>query len=128
MRLLLDTHIALWWWSDDPQLPRRLRAAIADPTNEIHVSAVSAWEIVLKERLGKLDGLRGIGAALGTLMQADRFRPLALSFQHGQRAGGYAMAHRDPFDRMLAAQAEIDDIPLATRDDALAEFPGPRWR
>ena len=127
MRLLLDTHILLWWWVGSRQLPRAVHAAITDPDNEIHVSVVSAWEVAMKEQLGKLDDMRGISAAFESLLRADGFHALPMTMAHALRAGAYAQAHRDPFDRMLAAQSECESIALVTRDKELAAFPGPRW-
>ena len=126
MRLLLDTHALLWWWSGSRLLPRRVHTAIADPGNEIHVSVVSAWEVALKESLGKLDDMRGISAEFESLMRADGFVALPITLPHALRAGAYAQAHRDPFDRMLAAQSELANLSLVTRDKDLAAFPGPR--
>jgi PIN domain nuclease of toxin-antitoxin system len=126
MRLLLDTHALLWWWSGSKLLPRRVHAAITDPANEVHVSVVSAWEVATKERIGKLDGMQGISAEFETLLKADQFIALPLAMPHALRAGSYTQAHRDPFDRMLAAQSELAGLSLVTSDKALAAFPGPR--
>ena len=118
MRLLLDTHTLLWWWGDDPQLSATARSAIADEANEVHVSAASAWEIATKQRLGKLPPLPATGLDYQALLAADGFEPLPVSAVHAWRAGSLATAHRDPFDRMLAAQSEIEQLVLVTRDPA----------
>ena len=126
MRLLLDTHALLWWWTDDERLSRKARAAIADDRNEVFVSAASAWEVAIKQRLGKLPGLPDAEARFVELVAADGFMTLPMSQHHALRAGGYAQPHRDPFDRMLAAQSEIEGLTLVTCDAALAAFAGRR--
>jgi PIN domain nuclease of toxin-antitoxin system len=121
MKLLLDTHALLWWWTDDPQLGATARAAIAAPANEVWVSAASAWEIATKQRLGKL-GLPEAVTRFNELIAADGFKLLAISAAHALRAGTHPAEHRDPFDRMLAAQAELEAATLLTRDPALQAF------
>ncbi|WP_300538026.1 type II toxin-antitoxin system VapC family toxin [Sphingosinicella sp.] len=123
MRFLLDTHALLWWWTDDPALPASARERIADPANEIVVSAASAWEVATKVRLGKLPGLESATARFNELVVADGFIELPITQLHAVRAGGYDAARRDPFDRMLAAQAEIERMPILSRDPALSAFP-----
>jgi len=122
MKLLLDTHALLWWFTDDPRLSQRAREALQDETNEIFVSAASAWEIATKQRLGKLIGLPDPAGHFAALVDADGFQHLSVSFRHSLRAGGYDVPHRDPFDRMLAAQSEIESLPLVTRDAAFVSF------
>src|SRR5574337_696218 len=106
MKLLLDTHALLWWWLDSPQLPDSARRLIADEANPVFVSAASAWEIATKHRLGKLPGADAMLSRFHELIQADGFQHLPITWSHAVRAGGYELAHRDPFDHMLAAQAE----------------------
>ena len=122
MRLLLDTHALLWWWMDDPQLSRLAHAAIADLRNEVYVSAASVWEIATKQRIGKLDGIPAMTDQFFHLIEADGFNLLSISPAHALRAGSMTATHRDPFDRMLAAQSELEAMPLVTRDPAFAEF------
>ena len=122
MRLLLDTHALLWWQTDDPRLSARARAAIADEANEVFVSAASAWEIATKSRIGKLDGIPQAVARFDELVRADGFRHLPVDHRHALRAGGYPQEHRDPFDRMLAAQSELESLALVTLDPAFVEF------
>lgn len=120
MRLLLDTHALLWWFTDDPRLSTHARAAITDDKNEILVSAASAWEIATKHRLGKLPEAGGAISSFDALVAADRFDHLPVNRLHGLAAGGYAVDHRDPFDRMLAAQAKIEGLTLVTNDPAMS--------
>lgn len=118
MKYILDTHALLWWWTDDPALSPRVRELIQDEANEVLVSAVSAWEIATKYRLGKLDIGRDAVARFDELVTLDGFSHLPVSYLHALRAGGLLNDHRDPFDRMLAAQSLIEGVPLVTRDTA----------
>lgn len=122
MKLLLDTHALLWWWTGDTRLSRKAARLIAASGNEIVVSAASAWEIATKQRLGKLDGTPDASSRFGELVEADGFVLLPIDHRHALRAGAYAANHRDPFDRMLAAQSEIEGHPLVTLDPAFAAF------
>jgi PIN domain nuclease of toxin-antitoxin system len=122
MRLLLDTHALLWWLTDDDRLSGGARQAIADASNEVFVSAASAWEIATKQRLGKLDGIPGVSERFAALVAGEGFLHLPVDHLHALRAGGYDSDHRDPFDRMLAAQSELQRMPLITRDPAFALF------
>lgn len=121
MKLLLDTHALLWWWLDDPQLSVAAREAIASPANTVLVSSASSWEIATKQRGGKL-GLPQATERFSELVAADGFVVLPISVAHALRAGSHPAAHRDPFDRMLAAQAEIEAACLVTNDPAMAAF------
>ncbi|MDO5506011.1 MAG: type II toxin-antitoxin system VapC family toxin [Pseudoxanthomonas suwonensis] len=127
MRLLLDTHALLWWWLDDPNLPERVRDVIADESNEIFVSAASAWEMAIKHRIGKLGSVGQALPRFHELIQADGFTHLPMDWRHALKAGGHEHAHRDPFDRMLAAQAEREGLTLLSRDPAMAAL-GARTR
>jgi PIN domain nuclease of toxin-antitoxin system len=122
VRLLLDTHALLWWWTDDPQLSAVARAAIAEERNIVMVSAASVWEIATKHRLGKL----AIGAValkqLHALVEGDGFQHLPITWQHSLLAGSFAQTHRDPFDRMLAAQSELEQARLVSCDAAFGAF------
>ena len=122
MRLLLDTHALLWWFTDDPRLSKTARDVIANQSNTVLVSAASAWEIATKHRLGKLGDIAEAVDRFSELITADGFEHLPVSCFHGLKAGSYPVAHRDPFDRMLAAQSELESVPLVTRDPAFAAF------
>jgi PIN domain nuclease of toxin-antitoxin system len=122
MRFLLDTHTLLWWWTDDPKLSVKARALIADEANTILISAASAWEIATKYRLGKLDLAANAVPRFNELIVADGFEHLAVTYLHALKAAAYAVDHRDPFDRMLAAQSALESVPLITCDSALDAF------
>jgi PIN domain nuclease of toxin-antitoxin system len=120
---LLDSHALLWWWFDPDRLSTAVSELLRDPATPVLVSAASVWELSLKHHQGKLPELSGAIADLPGLLQADGFEALPISLAHGLRAGGYSQPHRDPFDRMLAAQAELDRLVLLTADPQLSTFP-----
>lgn len=122
MRALLATHAFLWWVTDDRRLSATARRVIADPDHRIYLSAASAWEIATKQRIGKLDGVPHAASRYGELAAADGFEHLPITYLHALRSGGFQVAHRDPFDRMLAAQSELERMPLVTCDPAFALF------
>lgn len=119
MNLLLDTHVFLWWDSRDKALSAEARAPIADPANQVFVSAASVWEIAIKRRLNKLD-FRGSAAAA---IAANGFRELPILPIDAEQAGDLAWQHIDPFDRMLVAQAKRLTFTLVTADAAIRAYP-----
>ena len=112
MRLLLDTHAFLWWLSDWDEIAETTRDAIADPENEVFVSAVSGWEIAIKKAKGRLVAPDSLSA----VVRQKHFEHLPLTFEHAESAAVLPPHHRDPFDRMLVAQAQGDGLVLVTRD------------
>lgn len=116
MRALLDTHALLWWLAGDKKLSAAARAVIQDESNEILVSAATAWEISTKVRLGKLPGAAAIVTDLADHTLTQGFIHLDVSFAHGVRAGLLPGPHRDPFDRMLIAQAQAEDVALMSNE------------
>lgn len=114
MHLLLDTHAFLWWIAGDAGLSLPARHAIDDTSNAIFVSAASAWEIATKVRIGKLPGAVAIVADLAAVLASQGFIGLPTSFMHGQAAGSLPGPHKDPFDRMLIAQAMLDGMALVS--------------
>ena len=112
MRLLLNTHTLLWWLSDWDRIAGPAREAIADPGNEVFVSAVSGWEIGIKKARGRLVAPDNLAA----LVDEKRLTHLPLTFAHAERAAALPPRHRDPFDRMLIAQAQAEGLTLVTRD------------
>ena len=120
--MLLDTHIFLWWLFDDPRLSASLRERIADPACTPRVSAASVWEIATKYRIGKLPQASQVARDTPAWIIKCGFKPLPISAVHAQLAGAWDVAHRDPFDRMLAAQSRIEALPLASNDAAMRLF------
>jgi len=117
VQLLLDTHALLWWLAGDRRLSATARRAIENDDNSVFVSAASAWEISTKHRLGKLDAAAVVGR-LGALLTSQGFEPLDMTVNHAERAGALPGEHRDPFDRMLAAQAQAENLTLISNDAA----------
>jgi PIN domain nuclease of toxin-antitoxin system len=109
----LDTHVFIWWDDENSTLAGELRETISDPANEIYVSAASVWEIAIKRRRGTIAFARGIQKAVAT----NRFLALPITPDHAEYAGGLPPHHRDPFDRMLIAQATLEKMALATQDE-----------
>jgi PIN domain nuclease of toxin-antitoxin system len=120
--LILDTHIFLWWLFDDLRLSKKLRRRLADPNQRCLVSSASVWEIATKYRLGKLPQAESVARNVPEWIGKAGFVALPISPSHAQLAGAFNNSHRDPFDRMLAAQAKIEGLPLATDDSALRSF------
>lgn len=119
MRALLDTHAFLWWLSDDPALTRGARKAIAETKNTLIVRAASAWEIATKVRLGKLPSAADLAADFPGHLDCEGFQLLPISGEHAIRAGLLAGAHKDPFDCMLIAQAQAENIPIISNEHYL---------
>jgi PIN domain nuclease of toxin-antitoxin system len=113
---LLDTHVFLWWLDDPGQLSGAARAAIGDGRNAIYVSAAVAWEIAIKKALGKLDAPDD----LEEVMAANRFLPLPVTISHALGILALPHHHRDPFDRILIAQAQQEDLTFISRDPHVA--------
>lgn len=118
MRLLLDTSALLWWLGDDGRLGPAARAAIADPENEVLVSAATAWEISVKRASGKLEASFDVAGSL----EPSSFAALPMGIAHAVAAGELPSHHEDPFDRMLVAQARLDGMTLVTDDAEIALY------
>ncbi|MBZ5511858.1 MAG: type II toxin-antitoxin system VapC family toxin [Acidobacteriia bacterium] len=121
MKALLDTHALLWWLSDDPALSARARRAITAADNEIFVSAASAWEMAIKNKRGKLD-IQNLLDRLPQEIEEEGFLVLPISIEHGLRAGALPEHHRDPFDRMLIAQAQAEQLPIVSNDTVFDSY------
>ncbi len=117
-RLLLDTHALLWVLDDHDALGESARSAIVDPRNDVFVSAISMWEISIKRSLGKLKAPEDL---LSTV-EAAGFQELPVTFVHADHAGGLPPHHRDPFDRMLVAQAQVEGLTIVTHDSVIAKY------
>ncbi|MGH9432702.1 MAG: type II toxin-antitoxin system VapC family toxin [Terriglobia bacterium] len=122
MRLLIDTHALLWWLSDDPSLSPTARKAMAVTSNVLLVSAASAWEIATKVRLGRLAGAAELAADFQGFMLREGFTTLDITADHGLRAGLLPGPHRDPFDRMLIAQAQAENLPMVTNEQTFEAY------
>jgi len=116
MQLLLDTHTVLWWFLGDASLSPTARAAVADSDNETFVSAASAWEIATKYRTGKLPRAAFLATDFTAITVSQGFGELPISIRHGQLAGSLPGIHKDPFDRMLIAQAMTSGMMLVSND------------
>jgi len=119
LRLLLDTHTLIWWMTNDPQLSKTAHSAIEHEENSPLVSAVSAWEMATKVRLGRLPAATDLVRTFVSDLRALRIELLAVSAEHGLRAGLLPGPHQDPFDRMLIAQAQAESVPIISNDKAL---------
>ena len=121
MRLLLDTQAFIWWLGDDRKLGAKSRRAIADRSNDVYVSAASAWEIALERRAGKL---AAPGDIAGWIVECG-FEPLPIEVGHAVCAAELPDHHRDPFERMLVAQAQIEDLTLVAHDGEVGRYAVP---
>lgn len=119
MKLLLDSHVFLWWLADDPKLGAGARQAVTDPTSAVHVSAATIWELSIKAALGKLD--LG-GADLLQEIQENDFLELPMTGRHALAAAALPRHHDDPFDRMLIAQGRMEGLTIVTRDSAFRAY------
>lgn len=120
--LLLDTHAAVWWWKASRRLGRGARQALEDEPTDVRVSVISALEITIKHRIGKFDDIGDPAVNYPRLMAANNFVSLAITESHAIRAGLLAGDHRDPFDRIIAAQALAEELTVVTVDPAFAAF------
>lgn len=118
MILLLDSNALVWWLANDATLSRAARAAIADPANDVLVSAASVWELSIKRAKGKI----GLAVDLAVAVEETGFSGLPVTLADGQAAAALPAHHRDPFDRMLVAQAARLDAVIVSRDRAFAAY------
>jgi len=119
VRLLLDTHVLLWWLSDEEKLTSEARDAIADPENTIYLSAVVVWEIRIKEAIGKLS----LPDAFIETLARQAFVELPITVEQANEISRLPDIHRDPFDRLLIAQAVVEDLTIITRDSVIPDYP-----
>jgi len=122
MRALLDTHTFLWWLTESSRLSEAVRRSIFDPSNDKLISAASAWEITTKHRLGKLPGADPIASDLPRAIAAQGFEELPVSVADAARAGALSGPHRDPFDRLLIAQALSRDLVLISNESTFDDY------
>lgn len=124
MKLLLDTHVLLWALLEPHKLSTNLRGCLEDSDNRLYVSAASAWEIATKWRLGKLQQARAVVENYAMALNRLAVVELPISGAVARQAGLWDVPHRDPFDRLLAAQAQAEDLVLASTDPAFRQFQG----
>jgi PIN domain nuclease of toxin-antitoxin system len=118
VRFLLDTHAILWWLTKNPTLSTSALSLLRNKENIVLVSAASAWEIATKARIGRLDVATAVVQNFGAYLARERFEGLPVSTQHGIMAGSLPGPHKDPFDRMLIAQALSENVPIISNDRA----------
>jgi len=123
MRALLDTHTFLWWINNDPRLSERCREIISDSGNEVLFSAVSAWEIAVKSRRGRLTLPEETEPYIREQLTRNRFEVLPIDLMHALRVALLPDHHKDPFDRMLVAQAQVEDLTILTVDSEIVRYP-----
>jgi PIN domain nuclease of toxin-antitoxin system len=122
VKLLLDTHAFYWWCLDDPALSLTACSAIADSQNEKYVSAITAWEFITKFRSGKEPGFRDIAADVSGAVAAQGLTELAITMRHAEVAASLPIHHKDPMDRLLIAQAIVEDMTIVTADGIFANY------
>jgi PIN domain nuclease of toxin-antitoxin system len=128
LKLLLDTHVLVWWLLDDPALSKRAATVLRDPASEVFVSSASAWEIATKYRLGRMPQAEPLVHGFRRLIEGERWVAISVTVEHALAAGMLKGEHSDPFDRMLAAQARLEDMKLVTGDRTLAALvPSAVW-
>lgn len=124
MKVLLDTHAFLWWINDDPRLTRRARRIMANNASEVFFSAASGWEITIKARLGRLSlATADLESFLAEQLASNGFKVLPVNLQHALRTYRLPDHHQDPFDRLLVAQAAVENLPLLSADRRLTGYP-----
>jgi PIN domain nuclease of toxin-antitoxin system len=122
VKLLLDTHAFYWWCLDDPALSLTACNAIADSQNEKYVSAITAWEFITKFRSGKEPGFSNIAADVSGAVAAQGLTELAITMRHAEVAASLPIHHKDPMDRLLIAQAIVEDMTIVTADGIFANY------
>lgn len=122
MRLLLDTNVLAMWLLDDPRMPDRVKSIIGDSDNSVYASAISAYEAGYKHRIGKWPEVGPFVVAFEEIVESQKLALLPVSGKHAARAAAYDVDHGDPFDRIIAAQAEIEELTLATSDRWFGKF------
>jgi len=121
MKVLLDTHVLIWWFNEPAKLSRKAAATLGNPGNTVYVSAAVAWELAIKVNLGKLDAL-SLVTELARHVAEEGFAELPVSIGQAVRAGLLPRYHRDPFDRLLVAQAQDLNVPILSADAILDQY------
>jgi PIN domain nuclease of toxin-antitoxin system len=123
MRAILDTHACLWWITNNPQLSQPIRDIISNPNNTLYLSVASSWEIIIKSNIGKLPLPEPPTQFIQACLSANRFESMAISLAHVLQVDTLPNHHKDPFDRILIAQAQVEDMPILTIDHLIAQYP-----
>lgn len=121
MNLLLDTHVVIWWLNEPERISKRAHAVISNQANSVYVSAATAWEIAIKTNLGKLQS-GSLAFDLETILEDENFLEQPITIEHAVRGGLLPMHHRDPFDRLLIAQAQLLKTPIVSADSVLDRY------
>jgi PIN domain nuclease of toxin-antitoxin system len=122
MKVLFDSHALVWFLLGDRRFPKQLRADLEHPDTEFVISAVCVWEIGIKVRRGRWMEAKKVIPGLGDMLETSRYIPLAITIEHARTAAFFAWEHRDPFDRLLAAQSQIEGTPLLSADPVFHRF------
>ncbi len=122
MRVLLDTHVFLWWINDDPHLSARARTVMTGAEHTLYFSAASGWEIAIKARIGKLTLPAEPAPFIAHELHNNRIRPLPMQLNHALHTYALPMLHRDPFDRILIAQSQLENLPILTVDHFITQY------
>lgn len=122
MRALLDTHAFLWWLTNDPQLPEKIRSIITNGNNELYFSAAGCWEIAIKAQLGKITIPGKPGVFMSDQIAINGIQNLSIQSSHALHVFNLPPLHRDPFDRILIAQAQLENMPIITADTLIALY------
>jgi PIN domain nuclease of toxin-antitoxin system len=122
MRLLLDTHTLVWWAGRSPRLPSRVYATLSESAHSLHVSAATIWEMAIKARKGRFPAAAVLLERLDELLVRLEITPVAITHDHARYAGNLSNHHGDPFDRMLAAQAELEGMALVSADKVFDRY------
>jgi len=122
VRFLLDTHTFLWWITDDPHLSERARQVISDPENEMFLSAASGWEMAIKTQLGKLQLPDRFEQFIAEQLFRNNITSLPVMMSHALHVQSLPLHHRDPFDRLLIAQGQLEKMPIITTDSVFADY------
>jgi PIN domain nuclease of toxin-antitoxin system len=122
VRFLLDTHTFLWWITDDPHLSERARQVISDPENDIFLSAASGWEMAIKTQLGKLQLPDRFEQFIAEQLFRNNITSLPVMMSHALHVQSLPLHHRDPFDRLLIAQGQLEKMPIITTDSVFADY------